>query len=163
NALVAAGRPAATRDLWTQQFGSWAPAARVAALNAARSTFSSLADAALAAHRGLITAEQRELDTWLRARAEALCGRVVQVQTDLFGNAPRLPRWQTLDEPAARLAAYATDGANAPASRREADGVLRLYEKRHKDLAARADARVLDPIPLGLLMLVPSGSTGGVR
>ncbi len=161
NALIDAGRPAPTRDLWTQRFASWAPAARGAALDVARLAFADLADAALTAHRGLITAEQRELDTWLRARAEALCGKVVQVQTDLFGNAPRLPRWQTLDEPAARLAAYATDGTNTPASRREADGVLRLYEKRHKDLAARADARVLDLLPLGLLMLVPSGGAGG--
>ena len=161
--LVEAGRPAATRDLWKQRFASWAPAARTAALDAARTAFSELADSALATHRGLISAEQRELDNWRRARAEALCGKVVQVQTELFGNAPQLPRWRTLGEPTARLAAYATDGANAPASRREADGVVRLYEMRHKDLASRANARVLDPLPLGLLMLVPSRGTGDAR
>lgn len=162
-ALIEGGRPTATRDLWTSRFASWAPAARGVALDAARTAFSQLADSALNTHRSLISAEQRELDLWLRARAEALCGRVVQAQADLFGDAPRLPRWQTLDDPTARLAAFATDGANAPAARREADGVLRLHEKRHKDLAARADARVLDPLPLGLLMMVPSGGTGGTR
>ena len=63
-------------------------------------------------------------------------------------------------EPLDRLASYATDGTNPSAARREADGVLRLFRQRRQDFGARMEARVLDPIPLGLLMLVPAARGG---
>ena len=161
--FVDAGRPLTTRGLWEQSFERWAPGARAAALTAARDAFAEIAAPQLSEHRHLLDREQHELDAWLRARAEAVCGKVVQVQADLFTAATDLPSWQTLNEPADRLAAFATDGANPPAARQEADGVLRLYKKRGEDLAARAEVRVLDPLPLGLLMLVPSNSQGAAR
>ncbi len=165
-ALVDAGRPVATRDLWSRFFAGWATGARAAALDAARDTMDGIAGPQLAEHRRLLDGERHDLDAWLRARAEALCGKVVPVQDDLFGGPVELLRWQTITEPTDRLAAFATDGGNAPAARREADGVLRLHAKRARDLEVRAEVRVLDPLPLGLLMLVPApgdGPGGGAR
>jgi len=159
-AVVDAGRPVATRDLWDRSFATWAPAARAKALDAARDAFIATAAPPLAEHQRLLDIEQRELSAWLRARAETLCGKPMQVQADLFGDTPEVPGWQGLTEPADRLAAFATDGANPPAARREADGVLRLYQSRSTDLEVRAQARVLDPLPLSLLMLVPGADNG---
>ncbi len=45
-------------------------------------------------------------------------------------------------------------------TRREADGVIRLYRQRERDLAARSEARLVAPIPLGMLMLVPISDGG---
>ena len=67
--------------------------------------------------------------------------------------------WQVSDDPAERLAGYATDGRNPPAQRREADGVLRLLRSRQQELEQRAQVRTLEPQPLGLLMLVPRATT----
>jgi len=156
-AVVDAGRPVATQNLWERSFASWAQEARGAALEAAREAFGDLAESQLDEHRSLLEGERRELDAWLQSRAETLCGRPVKIQTELFGTAAELPRWQTIEDPAERLAAFATDSANTPAARREADGVLRLHGKRAVDLRARAEARILDPMPLGLLMLVAAG------
>jgi len=114
----------------------------------------------LAEHRRLLEGERRDLEAWLHARAEALCGAAMAVQADLFARAAELPGWKTQAGPGQRLAAFATDGTNAPSARREADGVLRLYRKRVQDLGVRAEAKVLDPLPLGLLMLVPASAEG---
>jgi hypothetical protein len=154
-ALLEQGSPVATRDLWERAFAVWTDDARAAALNAARVAFARIAAPQLAEHWRLLDAERRELDPWLRARAGALCGPVQPVQVDLFGGTTELPSWKTKIDPADRLAAFATDGANPPAARREADGVLRLFQKRERDLAVRTETRVLEPLPLGLLMLVP--------
>jgi hypothetical protein len=159
-ALVNHGRPATTRDLWESGFAGWADDARAAALDAARSTFERMAAPQLAEHHRLLDGERRDLDAWMRSRAEALCGAVQRVQADLFGDTAALPSWRTHADPAARLAAFATDGGNTPAVRREADGVLRLFQRRTHDLTVRGEARVLDPLPLGLLMLVPAAGGG---
>lgn len=162
-AVVDAGRPIATRDLWERSFASWAQAARRTALDAAREVFGGMAESQLDEHCGLLEGERRELDAWLQGRAEALCGRPVKVQTELFGATAELPRWQTIEDPAERLAAFATNAVNSAAARREADGILRLHRKRAGDLQARAEARIVEPLPLGLLMLVPTADTEVAR
>ena len=155
-AIVEEGRPADTRDLWEQAFADWADPARAAALDAARDAFREIAAPQLQQHRLLLETEQRELTAWVLARADTICGpATLYVQQDFFSEAPALPSWKTLSDPAGRLVAFATDGTNPPAARREADGVVRLYQKRMQDLGARAEARLLDPLPLGLLMLIP--------
>ena len=159
--VVEQGRPAATKGLWDRSYTGWADAARAAALAAAAADFGTIAEPLRAEHRRSLESERRDLDAWLRARADSICGAVRVAQVDLFDGGAELPRWQTLDDPAERLAAFATDGANPPTTRREADGVLRLYRKRAADLADRDDIRVLEPLPLGLLMLVPSGPVAG--
>lgn len=162
-ALVDASQPVDTRDLWYRLFLSWATDARKQALTAARAAFAEIATPALREHQQLLDAEQLDLTAWLQARAEVLCGRGVQIQTDLFGATAAVANWQVLTEPAARLAAFATDGANSPAFRREADGVLHLYRRRSSDLKVRQEVRTLVPLPLGLLMLVPGMGQGGAR
>lgn len=156
-AIIDQGHPVGTRDLWERGFAAWAGAARSAAAEAARDAFSAMAAPQLAEHRRLLDGERRDLDAWLHARAEALCGAAQAVQADLFAQAAELPGWKSQADPAQRLAAFATDGTNPPSARREADGVLRLYRKRVQDLGVRAEAKVLEPLPLGLLMLVPTG------
>jgi len=162
-ALVDSGHPVATRDLWKQSFAAWAPEAQIKAMDVASDAFDLIAAPQLKEHSHLLDGEQRELDSWLRARAESICGKVVRAQADLFGSTTEHPRWRTLTEPADRLAAFATDGSNTPAARREADGVLRLYQKRVGELSGRVRARILDLVPLGLLMLVPIADEGGKR
>jgi len=152
---ISAGRPAPTGKLWEQSFASWADHARETALQAARDSFSRVAGPQIEEHRRVLEAERGDLATWVQTRADALCGPLELEQPGLFGRAPELPRWKTVTDPAERLAAFATDGDNAPAARREADGVLRLYQKRSRDLTIRTETKVLDPLPLGLLMLVP--------
>jgi hypothetical protein len=67
--------------------------------------------------------------------------------------------WQTLSDPAQRLAAFYHDGSQHPARRAEADGVLRLYRQRREDLEARLALGEPEVIPLGLLMLIPDTLT----
>ena len=153
--LVDHARPAGTRDLWERTFTGWAEGAKITASAAANASFQAIAQPQAAELRRLLDAEHRELDAWAHARAEALCGPVLQVQVGLFGDAPSLPTWQTMGDSIERLAAFATDGGNPAAARREADGVVRLFQKRAQDLAARTAIRVSDPLPLGVLMLVP--------
>lgn len=154
--VVEKGSPIGTRGLWEASFEDWAEEARSAALESARDAFDHIAEPRLAEHRRLVEDERRDLLAWLRARADAICGAAQQIQARLFEAVAELPRWKTLADTAERLSAFATDGDNPAAARREADGVLRLHEKRQRDLDSRVTARVLDPIPLGLLMLVPA-------
>jgi hypothetical protein len=100
--------------------------------------------------------EQRDLEDWLRSRADTICGAVQQAQMDLLGGSAGLASWQMSDDPAERVAGFATDGNNPPAQRREADGVLRLWRSRQLELEQRAQLRTWEPQPLGLLMLVPT-------
>jgi hypothetical protein len=77
-------------------------------------------------------------------------------QADLFRQGTEdLPRWEVLVDPSERLAAFATDGGNPPAKRREAEGVLALYQLRMSDFERRNSVEVAEPTVLGLLMLVP--------
>ncbi len=153
--LLEIGRPVATHDVWERTFAEWAPRARTQALDLAGEAFNLIAAPQLAELRKVLEDEQRELDAWLRARAEQICGTVVHVQTELFSEATQPSSWQMLTEPAERLVAFTCDCGNTPADRRESDGVLHLYQMRRKDLEARAQLRTLAPLPLGLLMLVP--------
>jgi len=113
-----------------------------------------------------------ELDKWLNMRTHSLCGAPQTATAALFANthgdagekSTDPPRWKVFTDPAERLAAFATDGTNPPARRREADGVLRLYRQRVEDLARRAELSVPAPTPLGILMLLPSsGDNEGGR
>jgi hypothetical protein len=53
------------------------------------------------------------------------------------------------------LANFGSDGGQSPAKRSEADGVLRIHEKRKKILDALLDLGQPQIVPLGVLMLVP--------
>jgi hypothetical protein len=156
---VTAGEPIRTAELWDQHFSSWGEEARQQAKQAVAEAFAAIAEPASKEHVQQLQREQRDLEDWLRSRADTICGAVQQAQTDLFGGSGGLASWQVSDDPAERLAGYATDGRNPPAQRREADGVLRLLRDRQKELEQRAQLRTLEPQPLGLLMLVPTALT----
>jgi hypothetical protein len=154
--VLADGEPIRTADLWDQHFKAWGEQARMQAQQVVAQAFEAMAEPAgkeLAQQR---QREQRDLEDWLRSRADTICGAVQQAQMDLLGGSAGLASWQMSDEPAERLAGFATDGNNPPAQRREADGVLRLWRSRQLELEQRAQLRTLEPQPLGLLMLVPT-------
>jgi hypothetical protein len=155
-------RQISPKNLWKTHFAGWAEARRNLANKALADCFNELAEPFVEKHRSDVATERNDLDKWLRARTQILCGQPQKVTGDLFGGSDHsLPTWKTLTEPTEQLAAFATDGENKPIERREADGVLRLYRQRSKDLDRRADIRILPPSSLGLLMLVPDGQTGG--
>ncbi|MCC6513669.1 MAG: SWF/SNF helicase family protein, partial [Geothrix sp.] len=158
--LVDAGKAISPKDLWERHFVAWGEAWSGQAQNTAKDAFVRIAEPWYAEHARLNKDEYGEVDKWLRTRVEAICGPVQQAQSGLFEEAAELPRWATETAPLERLAAYAMDGKNPVAKRREANGIYRLYLMREKDLAAHQGARTLDPVPLGLLMLLPMSEGG---
>jgi len=159
--LADSDRQIGTKGLWEKHYRAWGANVQAAAAKAAGMSFADLAEPFTKQHRTELDREKRALDEWLRFRTDQICGPVEAEQVKLIGgDAPDVSRWKTLTEPTERLASFATDGANKPADRREADGVLRLYKQRSEDLAKRTTLRVQDPTPLGILMLVPAAQGG---
>ena len=74
---------------------------------------------------------------------------------DLFAPRDADANWRSLIAPEARLAAFAADGTNPSARRREANSALTLYLRRIGGLDANTALGSTGPRPLGLLMLVP--------
>ena len=70
------------------------------------------------------------------------------------------PAWWSITDPEKRLAAFGSDGGQSPAKRSEADGVLRIHEKRKKILDALLDLGQPQIVPLGVLMLMPEAFHG---
>jgi hypothetical protein len=157
--MVSTGVPIRTAEIWEQHFSAWGDQARHQAQQTVAEAFAGVAGPAIKENAQQLEREQRDLADWLRSRAETICGAVHQAQTDLFGGSDGLASWEVSDDPAERLAGYATDGRNPAAQRREADGVLRLLRDRQKELEQRSQLRTLEPQPLGLLMLMPSAQT----
>jgi ERCC4-related helicase len=152
-------RQIGTKEIWSKHFEEWGVAARSRALAAARLASDRLAGPAQKTLTDRVEAEMADLDRWLAARTEAICGSIQIEQIELFTQSDgKTPRWRTLTDSVERLAAFATDGGNRPAERREADGVIRLYRQRKNDLEVSKEARRLEPVPLGLLMLLPAGT-----
>ncbi len=150
-------RAAPTAGVFDRHFAPWYAGRAEAARAAALEIFAPLAAEHAEAHQKGVAREAGDLVLWLRSRAGDLAGAATPVTGDLF--APALgaaPAWQRETDPRLRLAAFAKDATSALARRREAEGVLRLFEARSRDLAARAD--LLSPVaaPLGLLLLVPA-------
>lgn len=144
---------------WSAWFSGWADAAREHAREAAAAAFRGLADVLLAEHEASLQHEQRQLDGWLRSRADELCGPQGLGTRDLFSGQVDAPAWTYLEVPAERLAAFATDRDVHVNRRREAEVVLNLDQRRRAELDRR---RRLDPpsiAPLGLLLLVPREAT----
>jgi hypothetical protein len=151
-----------TTDLWKKHFESWAKTAGDRATKAALASFQPVAKAFVDERTASLKQEQQGQQEWLRKRSQEITGTGVAtaVQLGLFDAAKgpdgkRPAAWQTLDDPAERLAAFASDGNQTPSKRSEADGVLRIYRQRMailENLLAVAEPEV---IPLGVLMLMP--------
>lgn len=145
----------ASEGLWERTFASWAPGTESASRRAAAAAFSSMRESFLREHEALLAAEEAEIERWVRERGIALCGKVEAQTLSLFTTTPDPSPWKTRDDPAERLAAFATDAAVPFTSRREAETALKLYRDRQTDLDRRRPLPEDDITPLGLLMLVP--------
>jgi superfamily II DNA or RNA helicase len=150
-----------TAEVWKRFFVSWANSAAETCRETAAGYFNPVAADFTAKHCKALAKEQAELDAWLAVRAKQITGdpQPVAVQAQLFSQeeATTSPQaaWPAITDPAERLVKFYADSSRPHAARSEADGVLRLYRQRIKDLASRMN--VLDPeiVPVGLLMIVP--------
>ena len=142
--------------IWRRRFQDWVPARRSEA-DAVAATLAVRLHAAWANSAGTARVQARAaLDEWVRRRATAICGTEMAPLSDLFAKAGDDPGWRSLIAPEARLAAFAMDGANPAASRREANSVAALYQRTALGLGSDALAPPAMARPLGLLMLVPA-------
>lgn len=145
---------------WERHFASWADGAAERARATAGESFASEAGAFRAAHSEELFRERETLLAWLNGRVAEITGTsIAPRQEGLFAEAPAGPGWAALSDPASRLASFAVDPGAPPKSRREADGVLRLFEERRALLDRRARLEPLALEPLGMLLLVPSTAT----
>ncbi|MGA2255094.1 MAG: hypothetical protein ABSG53_10565, partial [Thermoguttaceae bacterium] len=150
-------------DLWKKHFAGWAPGAADGAQQAAAGCFRPLAEGFARERKLTLQAEQEAQQQWLAKRAEEITGRADgQVQLGLLdqpasrsGDGSSSPAWWSITDPEKRLAAFGSDGGQLPAKRSEADGVLRIHEKRKKILDALLDLGQPQIVPLGVLMLMP--------
>ena len=104
---------------------------------------------------GEASEQANDLQDWLRRRADDICGGFEPRTGDLFGGVANGPAWQLLPLPHDRLAAFAADNRNAPARRREANGVVELYRRRSMEHETSAALSLPVLRPIGMLMLVP--------
>ena len=160
--LADPGRAVPAAGAWDRLFRPWAGEARARAFDGARQAMEPWACAFLDRHAADLADERKALDAWLRSRTELVCGSPQAPQVGLFDSAtsaPR-PRWREGGTDRERLASFATDRDNPVAARREAEGVLGLYDCRDVDLRQRAIVKEVAVAPVGLLMLVPDAEVG---
>jgi ERCC4-related helicase len=158
-ALTTGDRAVPTRGLWERHFAGWAHGRQREAARAAREAFAPIAADFGQHHAELLDRERRDLDAWLAARAEALCGAPEVPQAGLFdGLSTPGVGWRAATDPTERLAGFAKDPAVPAPRRREAEGVLALHAARVRALERRAALQVPEPALLGYLMLVPEGT-----
>ena len=151
-----------TTDLWKDHFAAWEASAADRAKQSAAACFCPIAQAFIDERRKSLQAEQEAQQQWLAKRTEEITGtKDGPAQRGLFdqpGAAP--PAWWSLSDPQQRLAAFGSDGGQSPAKRSEADGVLRIHEKRKKILDALLALGEPQIVPLGVLMLLPEVNRG---
>jgi hypothetical protein len=118
----------------------------------------------IAARRRQLESERNELSGWLEQRCREITadaapaeqtGSLFEAVAPGTASPARGACWRRLDDAAAKLAAFASDGSQPPGSRSAADGVLRIYRQRLEGLEARLAMRAPEVVPLGILMLVP--------
>lgn len=155
--LAARERAVSPVGVWERHFKSWAPARREQALSEAQAAFERLAHEHAEQHTAQLEGERQQLEQWLRARTEALCGPRQTIQVSLFEpqGTQATESWRTLTNPTERLAAFATDGNQPLRTRREAEVALELYRRRSADLDRRLQLTPPTVRPLGMLMLLP--------
>ena len=140
---------------WQRWFADWVPARQAEAEALAIATMQSRAGEIARTLRDAGQRQKVELATWLGARANEICGAALPQSVDLFGAPSAAALWRMPIAPHDRLAAFAVDGSNPPARRREADAVLEAHRNAMRqgeagDLLGPPELR-----PLGMLMLVP--------
>jgi superfamily II DNA or RNA helicase len=170
-ALADPAKAIRTTELWENHFKDWGDYVRSAAEEAALAGFKPLAKAFVAERTKSLDAERQSQQQWLQKRSDEITGsqRTTEVQRELFnassGSAAEGPpsyAWLAINDPAERLAAFASDSHQAPSKRSEVDGVLRIYRQRIGILDNLAALGKPEIIPLGVLMLIPEEVNHGV-
>ena len=156
-------RAISTRDVWKNQFESWAGRSIQTARSEAATHFVPLAAAFEKARRKSLQSEQGSLEQWLKERARELEPPVQAApHPTLFDTAPTSPApasgQQT--DPVRRLEALEKDEDQPLARRTEARTTLTLYRERAAALADRIALGEAEIIPIGMLMLVPGDPHG---
>jgi hypothetical protein len=155
--LASTDRGISTAHLWRDLFAPWASARQTAAEAVAMSVLQRMALESGAMRDRAAYGDLADLKRWLRLRADDICGTFIPRTPDLFGVVPIAPMWQTLGAPLDRLTAFAADGSNPPAGRREADSAVALFQRRTRERESRADLSPPMLLPVGMLMMVPPG------
>jgi hypothetical protein len=145
---------APTRDVWQRHFAGWGERALEAAGTAARDASRAIAERFASDHAKILDAEQRRLDDWIKGRAEEICGRPRDEGPTLFD---RTESARPLT-PAERLREFIADQPAGSKARSEAETVLGFHERSLNRLSERRALRESEPVPLGLLMLIPRTS-----
>jgi len=163
--LIDPDRALRTTDLWQRYFQDWAGDCASQAETVALDGFRPLAAQFSADHTRRLCQEVDQQTEWLRQRAEDITGHgasALPVQHPLFEPAPEVNAtdWQSLTEPALRLAAFHADRRQPAAKRLEAESVLRIHRQRVEPLQALLELRRPDVAPLGVLMLIPEAGHG---
>ena len=153
-ALAASDRQVPTANQWERHFVAWASGREQAAQQAVKAAFAPMTDDFLEHHKSEMGGERREVERWAAARSDELCGESEQ-QLEL-GAKTDGPSWRIVTKPIERLALFSADRGVHPARRQEAAGVLKLMQARLSQLDRRASCKPLEPILLGMLMVVPS-------
>jgi len=153
-----------TTDVWKNHFSEWGEAARERGRSIAAEALSPIAKSFIEERTKSLEHEKSHHQEWLKHRIEEIVGPPPEVpQITLFEEQTEtleLPAWFSLEDPAERLAAFASDKSTSTPRRVEADTALRVYRQRIEDLEARLDLSESEIFPLGLLMVVPEGSNG---
>ncbi len=156
-----------TTDVWTRHFEKWAGSGNELARDQAKRGFEPFAQEFVAERRLTLNRERASQDEWLKLRATEITGttgRPTTRELDLFdtNSAALQPTqaaaWHSLEDPAARLAAFQADREQSPKDRSEANGVLEIYRQRQKIFDDLLDLREPEIFPLGVLMLIPEAS-----
>ena len=159
-AFAAPDRAIAPDGLWQRHFESWVPKRRPQAERVATAAMQRVADDVIRTLRHHAERDSADLVRWLQLRADDICGVFKARTADLFGIVPDGPPWKSLRDPLDRLAAYAADGENPPAKRREANSAVALFRRRGEERAAHLTVSPPRLQPLGMLLLVPQGDRG---
>lgn len=167
-ALAKPSKAVRTADLWKKHFAGWADGVSETAAQAAGNGFQAAAGAFTKERKKSLEQERRSVEEWLLTRSEEVTGnsrKPAPIQTELFDHAApastaNASEWERLQNPAERLAAFHSDRNQPTAARIEAEGILRIYQKRMKQMDALSDLRAPEIIPLGVLMLIPENRHG---
>jgi len=157
---MAEGRQPSMLQPWHQLFANWVPKRQIVAEAVAAAAMRRDTEQFSIDHRHRADREAVDLARWLCGRADHICGAFVPRTGDLFGAGSPGADWQMLSEPIDRLAAFAADGGNPPARRREANSAVELFQRRCTECEGRTTLSPPFLRLIGMLMLVPVDADG---
>jgi superfamily II DNA or RNA helicase len=153
-----------TTEIWEKHFASWAGDAQNKAATFALNNFTPIGDTFIKDKERALQKEQQTQEDWLGQRADEITSSqiVTAVQVDIFNQdtANKHANWQTITDPAKRLAAFHGDKGQPAGRRSEAEGVLRLYQKRIDHIKALLAMHKPEVTTIGMLLIVPENNHG---